>query len=207
MKPLLFDFPMPITTPRLQLRPPKLGDGIIINSAILESFDSLHRLMPWAKTRPSIQESEEFSRQAAANWILKNNDEPYLPLFIFDRKTNQFLGATGFHHFSWEIPCLEIGYWIRTQSTGQGLMTEAINAITQYAFQQLAVKRIEIRCDINNVRSKKIPERLGYHLEATLKSNRIDPGTGKVSDTLVFVRHNINDLPKLSITWDTEGAP
>jgi hypothetical protein len=50
--------------------------------------------MPWAKEKPSIDDSEEFVRQGAANWILKNNDEPYLPLFKFDRKTNQFIKVT-----------------------------------------------------------------------------------------------------------------
>ena len=79
-------------------------------------------------------------------------------------------------------------------------MTEGINAVTQYAVNQLGIKRIEIRCDINNIRSKKIPERLGYHLEAILKSDRID-SSGKISDTLLYVRHNLNDLPPLDVTW------
>lgn len=32
--------------------------------------------MPGTKEKPSVEESEEFARQAVANWILKNNDEP-----------------------------------------------------------------------------------------------------------------------------------
>ena len=137
-------------------------------------------------------------RQAAANWILKNDAEPYLPLFMFDKTKGHFIGGTGFHHLNWDIPCVEIGYWIRNQCKGQGLMTEAVNALTLYAINQLGVKRIEIRCDINNVRSKKIPERLGYHLEATLKSNRVQPLSGIPSDTLVYVRHTLEGLPDLS---------
>ena len=80
-------------------------------------------------------------------------------------------------------------------------MSEAINAITQYAFKQLGVKRIAITCDRDNVRSKKIPERLGYILEATLKNNRRKPVTGEISDTLIYARYDCEGLPDLDVSW------
>ena len=103
----------------------------MVNEAIVESLTELRPFMPWAITKPSVEETEEFVRAAATNWIVKKNEEPYLPLFIFNRQTGQFLGATGYHHFNWLVPCLETGYWLRTSCTSQGLMTEAINAVTQ----------------------------------------------------------------------------
>jgi len=133
IKPILLDLPMPITTPKLLLRPPQVGDGVVVNAAVLETFDLLHPVMPWAQTKPTVDESEEYVRQAAANWILKNDAEPYLPLFMFNKDNGQFIGGTGFHHINWSVPCLEIGYWIRSQYAGQGLMTEAVNALTRYA--------------------------------------------------------------------------
>jgi ribosomal-protein-serine acetyltransferase len=74
MKSILIDFPMPITTPRIFLRPPQLGDGVTLNEAVLESFDNIRHTMPWAKEKPSLDESEEFVRQSAANWILKKDE-------------------------------------------------------------------------------------------------------------------------------------
>ena len=127
MKPILLNLPFPIETPRLVLRPPKVGDGIVVNAAILESLDILRQYMPWAKEAPSVNDSEEFVRQGAANWILKRNEEPYLPLFIFTKKDNQFVGGTGYHHYDWEIPSIETGYWIRSQCAGLGFMTEALS--------------------------------------------------------------------------------
>lgn len=201
MKPILLDLPMPITTHRILLRPPQLGDGVALNAATLESFDNIRHTMPWAKEKPSLEESEKFVRQAAANWILKKDKEPYLPLFIFDKQGNNFIGATGFHSIAWEVPCLEIGYWVSNQYSGYGFMTEAVNALTQYAFKQLGVRRIAITCDIDNIRSRKIPERLGFYLEATLKANRVKPITGDISDTLIFARCDLNNLPDLAVTW------
>ena len=69
MKPILLDFPMPITTPRLLLRAPQPRDGIALNAAVLESYDDIRHTMSWAKERSSLEESEEFVRQSAANWI------------------------------------------------------------------------------------------------------------------------------------------
>lgn len=201
MKPILLDLPVPIITPRLILRPPQIGDGIVVNEAVLESFNVLNQFMPWAKEKPSVEESEEFARQAAANWILKNNDEPYLPLFMFDKETNQFVGGTGYHHYDWDVPSIETGYWIRSSCAGKGFMTEAVNAITQYAFKQLGVKRITITCDTDNIRSKKIPERLGFSLEGTLKGNRRKPLTNEISDTFIYSRYDLNGLPDLIVTW------
>jgi RimJ/RimL family protein N-acetyltransferase len=79
-------------------------------------------------------------------------------------------------------------------------MTEAINALTLYAFKQMQVKRIAITCDPDNERSKKIPERLGYNLEGILKSNRFTT-EGNVTDTLVFARYNAENLPKQEVYW------
>ena len=205
MKPILLDFPIPILTPRLILRPPQIGDGMQLNAAVLESLEMLKKFMPWVKEIPTINDSEEFVRLSAANWILKKNDEPYLPIFIFDKVDQKLLGCTGYHHFDWEIPSLETGYWLRSNAIGQGFMTEAINALTQYAFKELNVKRISISCEISNQRSKKIPERLGFIQEATLKGNRRNLITQEITDTLIYARYDLNDLPNLSVEWNKKS--
>ena len=202
MKQIILDFPMPITTPRLLIRPVKIGDGTMFNEAIIESFDNLHRFMDWAKEKPSVEESEAYASLAAANWIFKKQEEPWLPLCIIDKDTKQLIGGIGFHHYVWEVPSVETGYWIRTSRAQQGLMTEAVNAITQYVFRQLGVKRITITCDRDNTRSKKIPERLGYVLEAILKNHRRKPVSGELSDTLVYARYDCEKIPELEVTWE-----
>jgi len=201
MKPILFDFPMPITTPRLLLRPPQVGDGAIVNAAVIESMDNLSKFMPWAQVTPTVADTEEFIRQSAANWILKYNNEPYLPLLIFDKETKEFMGTAGYPNYDWEVPCIGIGYWLRNSCLGKGYITEAANALTQYAFKQLNMKRVSITCDIENIRSKNVMERLGYTLEATLKSDRLSLITGEVTSTLLYARYDLSGLPDLKVDW------
>ena len=190
-------FPMPIKTPRLLIRPPQVNDCSSVNAAIVESFEELHRFMPWAHEKPSVEETKAFIDLATANWIVKKNEDPYLPLFLFDKQTNTFIGSAGYHHMNWDIPCLETGYWVRTSYVNKGFITEAVNALTRYAFQQLQVKRIAIS---TNERSRRVPERLGFQLEGTLKNSRLTVDK-QVSDTLVFARYDLDELPPLAISY------
>ncbi len=121
---------------------------------------------------------------------------------IFNRENKHLIGATSFHHIIWEVPCAETGYWVRTSRERSGYMTEALNAITQYAFKQMKVKRLSITCDVNNVRSQKLAERLGFMLEGKLKANRKEPLTAKISDTLVYAKYELAGLPDLAVNWD-----
>lgn len=201
MQPILLNFPLPIITSRLLITSPKVGEGSILNDAVIESFERLHQAMPWASRQPTLIESEIYVRQAAANWILKKNHEPYLPLFIYDKNSNVFIGATGYHNYEWEIPRIEIGYWVRTSQAGKGFITEAVNALTRYAFTQLKVNRVAITCDINNIPSKNIAEKLGFVQEGRLKAHRRHPVTHIVCDTLIYARYDLKDLPVISVGW------
>ena len=65
-----------------------------------------------------------------------------------------------------EADRLEVGYWIRREATGRGLVTEAVRALL---LQLPAVSRwtqAVIRCDIRNVASRRVAERLGFRLSA-----------------------------------------
>lgn len=189
LKPILRDFPLPIVTPRLLIRPPELGDGIISNAAVVETFQELHPFMPWAKTLPSVDDTEEFVRLAAGNWITKDNYQIGLPLYLFERDTNHFIGASGFNNINWEIPSVEIGYWIRTSFAGKGYMREAVEAITRYAFREFAAKRVMITCDVANTKSANLARKLGYTLECVAKADRVNV-KGEVTDSLIFAKYS-----------------
>lgn len=80
-------------------------------------------------------------------------------------------------------------------------MTEATNAITQYAFKQLKVNRIALTCDPDNLKSKNIAERLGYTLEGRMKKHRIKPDNGRIGDTLIYAKYDCKNLPSMNVTW------
>ncbi len=187
--PLLVELPAELLTPRLRLVPPKPGDGLMVNRAIAESFVELHEWMDWAATMPSIIESERFVRDAAARYLRRDD----LPMFMRKRDTGEFVGSSGMHRIDWNVPRFEIGYWCRTSLVGQGYVSEAVIALTRFAFEQLKAARVEIRTDVNNDRSWRVAERLGYTLEAIMRRDT-RTASGALRDTRLYSMVDLADL-------------
>ena len=179
--PVLLDIPDAIETERLILRSPMPGDGPAMNAAILETWETLHHWMPWARERPTVEQTEQIAREFRAAFITRAD----LPMFMFlqDRKT--VVGSTGLHRMDWSVPRFEIGYWIRRGYEGQGYVSEAVNALTRFAFRMLKAERVEIHCSHRNERSQRVAERCGFSLEGRLRNHVREP-TGELRDTLVY---------------------
>lgn len=183
MKPILFDFPDSFDTERLTIRAPRFGDGAELNAAVAESVDELRPWMPWADQVPTVEESEANIRGAVARWLQRED----LRLNLYLKGTKTFVGGSGLHRIDWDVPRFEIGYWCRTRFVGHGYITEAVIAITAFAFDVLHARRVEIRCDALNTRSRAVAERAGFPLEATLH-NYAASVSGEVRDELVFAK-------------------
>ncbi len=183
MEALLLDFPDSFESNRLTIRAPRPGDGAEINAAVQETFDDLKVWMPWAQQIPTLEESESYVRRAQCEFLARED----LTLLPFLKGTNTLVGASGLHRINWDIPKFEIGYWCRKRFQGQGYITESTGAITKFAFETLGAKRVEIRCDSKNVRSRRIPDRLGFKLEGTFRNDSLSPA-GELRDTLVFAK-------------------
>ncbi|MEW6577784.1 MAG: GNAT family N-acetyltransferase [Chloroflexota bacterium] len=181
--PILLNFPDELTTERLLIRPPRPGDGSTINAAIQESLAELQPWMLWAQTPPSVADTETVCRRKAAEWLRRED----LMLTLWRQSDGLFVGGSGLHRIDWSVPRMEIGYWCRTSLSGQGYITEAVRAITGFAFEHLGAQRLEIHCDAGNTRSAAVAGRAGYALEAR-RRNYARGVDGTLRDMLVFVR-------------------
>ncbi len=188
MNPILFDFPHEFQTDRLLIRCPLPGDGPMVHEAIVESQEALKKWLPFAVNLPSVEESEENVRRAHAKFLLRED----LRLHMFLKSSGRFVGSTGLHRMNWAVGRFEIGYWIRTSESGQGLMTEAVHGIVQWASDHLSARRIEIRCDARNLRSGQVAERAGFYLEAVLRQSVPDV-EGLPADNSVYVKLRMPD--------------
>jgi RimJ/RimL family protein N-acetyltransferase len=183
MKPILLDFPHEFETERLLIRCPLPGDGAMVNEAIRESQDECKKWDEYFVNLPSVEESEERARRAYARFLLRED----LRLYMFRKSSGRFVGSTGLHRINWDVGRFDISYWIRTSESGQGLVTEAVHGIVQWASDHLNARRIEIRCDARNLRSRKVAERAGFHLEAVLLQDEPDV-EGLPSDSPIYVK-------------------
>ena len=65
----------------------------------------------------------------------------------------------------------EIGYWVRSDLTGRGFVTEGVRRMLDLAASLSRVERVEIRCDARNKPSAAVPARLGFVLTTTIREH------------------------------------
>ncbi|WP_199445815.1 GNAT family N-acetyltransferase [Bacillus weihaiensis] len=184
LNPILLDFPSEFKTKRLVIRAPRYGDGKVVQESIHASFPELKPWMPFAQEIPTVDESEENIRRSIAQFILRED----LRFLLFESSTNAFIGSSGLHRINWDAHSFEIGYWIDTRFSGNGLMTEAVTGIIEFARKHLGAKRIEIKCDPTNHKSKSIPIKLGFTLEGQLKQNKLTADGKELRDTCIYAK-------------------
>jgi RimJ/RimL family protein N-acetyltransferase len=171
--------PYRIVTERLVVRCWSPPDAPLLKEAVDSSIDHLRPWMPWAADEPQpLEQKVELLRQFRGKFDL-GHDFTY---GIFRPDESAVVGGTGLHTRVDPVS-FEIGYWIRADSAGQGLCTEATAALTRAVFELTDIERIEIRVDPANEASRAIPRKLGYTEEATLRERLRYP---EVRDVVLY---------------------
>ncbi|WP_138754412.1 GNAT family N-acetyltransferase [Paenibacillus sinopodophylli] len=183
VSPIMLNVPESFESSRLLIRAPLWGDGAQLNKAVIESRAELLPWMPWAAQLPSVEDSELVIRSSRVKYLERTD----LMLLLFLKDTGQLIGSSGLHRIDWETRKFEIGYWVRSSFGAKGYISEAVEAITDFAIQELEANRMEIRCDARNSRSAKVAERSGYTCEGILRKEKPSVD-GSLQDTMIFAK-------------------
>jgi RimJ/RimL family protein N-acetyltransferase len=170
-------------TERLVIRCWDPRDAPLASEAVQSSLDELRPWMPWAHEQSqSPADVVNLLRRFRGAFDLDQN----FVYGIFSPDEREVVGGTGLHARVGE-GAFEIGYWIRTSRTGEGLATETAAALTRVAFEVCGVERVELHVDPANARSLRIPHKLGYTEEGTLRRRLAPPPPESVRrDVVVF---------------------
>ncbi|MEO3693363.1 GNAT family N-acetyltransferase [Roseateles paludis] len=185
--PILIDVPRELVGERLVLAAPQIGLGAELAVVITQSLAHLRPWMPWAKDTPSAESAEAVVRRMHADFIARRD----LVFHIFargaDGRRGRLLGGSGLHRMDWELRKFEIGYWLRPEAQGQGLASECVCLLADMALQTLQARRVEIRVDARNTRSRAVAERCGFELEGVLRNDTLGVD-GTPRDAAVYAR-------------------
>ncbi len=99
-------------------------------------------------------------------WIEGRNidgDDKWDLGFVY-KETNELIGSGGLHYHS-DRDAWEIGYNIRKDMWGKGLVVEAISGIIETLCKEREIKTLIGTCAKENARSRRVLEKLGlkYH--------------------------------------------
>jgi len=83
-----------------------------------------------------------------------------------------------------------IGYWLSEEYWGKGIATEALIAVTDYAFKRFQLSKMESKVYTWNKPSAHVLEKAGYKFENTLKKSSLK--AGKVVDEWLYSKTQQN---------------
>jgi RimJ/RimL family protein N-acetyltransferase len=197
-QPALIEIPMPIRTPRLLIRPKQPGDGASSLAAVAETWDDLHRWMPWAERLEdfTVEGQEARCRNNIASFLRREE----LNLVGIERDRGQPVIWCSFYDLDWTARCCLTGFWVRKSAQGKGIATEAANALVRYAFGALGMRRVGLTHSEGNEASRRIAENLGFLWQEVQPAANLLP-EGCAADRHCYARFDAAGLPDLDVSW------
>jgi len=146
---------------RILLTPLEPADGPELWDVVETSRAHLQRWLPWVPFNGSLDQSQRYAEASAADW-----DAGRAVRFgIRDLKSGQLLGVVGLDCCIHLHRSCDLGYWLRSEAVGKGLMTEAASACVQFAFNRVGLHRIRCAAATDNFPSLAVIARLRFHFE------------------------------------------
>jgi RimJ/RimL family protein N-acetyltransferase len=148
-----------------QIRKYRPDDVDSLYTAVIASKAELIPWMPWCH--------HEYSRRDTAIWVesrpvaWERNDE--WSHLIVDKNDTSVLGSCGIHRLDLKNGVGELGYWVRTDCTRQGIATEATRQLCRWAFSEAGLQRIEILASVENRASQAVAVKAGGIHEGILR--------------------------------------
>ncbi|MDR0849177.1 MAG: GNAT family N-acetyltransferase [Propionibacteriaceae bacterium] len=141
--------------------------------------DRLGRWLPWVWAMNSVEEE----RKSLADLTGWPPPKQICTALVLD---GQVIGSVGLPTIDLDAKWAEIGYWIGSAHEGKGYVTSGVRELEKLVFLDLGLAKTQISVDVDNVRSRSIPERLGYSLDGTLRRSLISDNSGRVADRCVY---------------------
>lgn len=151
----------PLETARTVLVPIERPDAAELWDAIEESRWHLERWLPWVPFNNTPEACERYADACEKDW----DGGRAVRLALRDKESRALLGVVGLDACVHLHKSCELGYWLRRDATGRGLMTEAAAEAVKFAFERMNVHRIRCAAATDNYPSLRVIQRLGFRFE------------------------------------------
>ncbi len=166
-----------LTSNRLTLRPLRAEDAESLLRIYSDpEFMRYWSSEPWTSLTQAVALVEKELHELAAG--------EHLRLGVFLRNRETLIGTCSL--FNLMKPCRrgEVGYGIAREYWRKGYMFEAVSSLLTFAFEDLAMNRLEADIDPRNTASARSLEKLGFKQEGYLRERWIVGA--QVSDSVIY---------------------
>ncbi|NLD77489.1 MAG: GNAT family N-acetyltransferase [Acidimicrobiales bacterium] len=171
--------PRRIDSERLVIRCWEPDDVDLLIAAVQASLDHLRPWMPWIADEPlGRDERLDLMDEWQTAWA-SGGDVVYGVFLRPDPGSPDpdpvVVGGAGLHR-RLGPGGLEVGYWVHAHHTRRGYATEIAGALTDAAFAQPDIDRVEVHHDRANEASAGVPRKLGFGYVGSRPSDVVAPG-------------------------------
>jgi RimJ/RimL family protein N-acetyltransferase len=123
---------------------------------------------------PSPYRLEDAASHVELEYIAGGDGARRAEFLAEDAATAARLGRVGLRVR--EPGAAEIGYWVDPRARNRGVATTAVRAVCEWAVTAKGIEFIEWRCEAGNIASRRVAEKAGFLIEATLRKRRVRHG-------------------------------
>lgn len=166
------------TAGELTIRRWTVDDAPALHAAIAGNVDHLRPRMAWVANEPlTLAERTDLIERWTEAWA-RGDDEVMLGIWHGD----EVVGSTGLHGRGWPDG-VEIGFWVAADRQRQGIATQVSAALARMVFAETDLEAVYLANDIENLASRRVPEKLGFtHLGTAPTERALAPADTSMDD-------------------------
>ena len=157
-------------------------------AAASSSQKELQPWMPWCHPDYKIEESHAWVRMQIEKWDARREFE----FAIESVSDGAYLGGCGLNSLSTVNRLANLGYWVRSSTTGQGVAGAATRVVARFGLQSLGLHRIEIFMAVGNIASARVAAKAGAQKEGILRHRLLLHG--QLHDAVMYSLVNVNEI-------------
>ena len=166
----------PLRSPEERLRPERsrtdcpvlLSERLVLRAPHTDDIDALAHLANNAKVATMVSRMPHpYTVDDAADFVRRTGNGAIgkCVYAITKADTGMFLGCCGVEPIDAET--VEIGYWLGEPFWNTGYMTEAAHALIDMVFRTRDILRIDARCRVVNIGSRRVIQKCGFQFQGT----------------------------------------
>ncbi len=149
----------------LSLRMFTVNDAEALFELTMASKPYLREWLGWLDFIETVEDSKR-NIEGRIKGLIETGGYPKSFALIYQ---GELAGTVGYNEIDRGIKCGTIGYWLGRDFQGKGIMSQALETLIDYGFRDLGLNKIEIRVATGNMKSRALPERLGFKEEGVLR--------------------------------------
>lgn len=169
-----------------------VGDTIILEKlemlhaeelyrGIEESRQHIARWLPWLTPEYDLKSMHEFIEMKHQEFL----EQESFAYVVTDKDSEEILGSI--EVFARNKGRVELGYYLLEKSVGKGVMSESVDLITDFCFNDTSTMRVDLYTLEDNEKSMQVAKRNGFVFEGVHYNQQIDMD-GSIIDGYRFAK-------------------